>query len=373
MQRHLIQVSMSSKFTIQNSESTRLITGFGFPSENAPFFAVHLHDNENSVLIRVSDPQNLQIVFQQGRGFRRLNNLELNRSKHPFLQFFALPVPIAGSSNPQHPCSRPVAILLFEPSTGVVHEIGTTVSPYALIAAGQFESADKANAECSRLAALAHQWVEQVNSVWGHATSRVVTEADWNKGRKILTVTFEETYLNGVSGQKGEFIFDVNRNSGYFEYAASSQPTLHWTAKKSSVPRLNAFYCDFGASPAVVGRDFTEKLGTWPKEHLSHYTENKLFVPVGLCLTWPDGTRPAGLAALVHLGTTCSPYTSNMSPDECAVLASKAINVANDFNRSFRASKPVEKPKLKFSGLNPNFSTILKKDISNETREEIVK
>lgn len=343
---------MSNELSIPHSDSTKLITGFEFPSEKAPFFAVHLHDNENSLLVKVSDAQNPQIAFQQGRGFRRLNHLELNRRKHPFLQFFALPIPIAGSGDPLHTSSRPVAILLFEPSTGVVHEIGTTLTPYALIAAGQFESADKANAECSRLAAAAYQWVEQVNSIWGHFASRIITDVAWIAG-KNLQVAFDELSIGHKSGQKGRFMFDVGINDGYFDYVDSLQPIMHWTGTPDCFPRLNAFYCDFGASPALVGKSSTENQPSWSKEQLGHYSGNKLFVPVGLCLTWPDDTRPAGLAALIHLGTTCSPYSSNKSPDECAILASKAINVANEFNRSFRKTKPTVTPKLTVSSLSP--------------------
>ena len=353
---------MSKELSFPHSDSTRLITGFSFPAENAPFFSVHLHDNENSVLVKVSDPLNAQIVFQQGRGFRRLNHLELDKIRHPFLQFFALPIPIATSDDALHACSRPVAILLFEPSTGIVHEIGTTLTSYALIAAGQFESADKANAECGRLAALAYQWVEQVNSVWGHSASRVISDVAWSAEAKILEITFDELSSDGLPGQNGRFIFEVGKNDGYFEYLHSNQPTLHWTGQDNAFPRLNAFYCDFGASPALVGRGSPQHEHKWPEKQLKHYSGGKLFVPVGLCLTWPDNTRPAGLAALVHLGTTASPYASDKSPDECAILASRAIKVANEFNRSFRASEPKAKPKLPLTGsLAGNFGLILAK------------
>lgn len=316
---------------IPNSDCTRLITGLGFPSPESPYFTVHLHDNHNAVAVRWLDASEPEIVFQQGDGLRRLNYLELSRKKHPNLQFFALPLPITDVGADFNEGTSPVAVLMLEPNTGVVHELGTTISRYALAAAGLAESVEAAQATCDNVARLAYKWVESVNALWGNFSPRRIGDIQWDIESGELRIDFDEPTEPCPRGAD-RFIFNANTLKGQFILGKESLTSLGWDKTVGRKPRLNAFYGDLGVSPLHVkmnDESSAEPLIQWPDTELSCYQKGELFVPIGLCLTLPDASEPR----LVYLGTTTSPYHSQRSPDDCSRMAVKALDIAAAFNQ----------------------------------------
>src|SRR3989338_468006 len=231
----------------------RLITNFSFPSPEKPFYAVDLHYNERS-LIFINAPA--EIVFQQGRGFRRRNHCTLSRTDDAGAKFIALPVPITGDIG-----ISPVAVLLFHPVYGVL-EVGTTISSYALIAMGKCSSYEEANEESSRITQLAYRWVEKVNGFWGHSVSRTIVRTGLKQSPDALVIEFYESIRSPIR-------IEIHGDEIRFP---TPSPWTRFSCDKKNF-RLHAVYVDFGVSPNLVPR---EGARGWEKDKMKHYAGDKL-------------------------------------------------------------------------------------------------